>query len=75
MEEVVEVPVVEVSPVRSPSLILPKARRSDRALMRARRDFLLAKQVGVVAIGSEEEVIQSLVGHLIATDPRLYGDP
>lgn len=74
VEEVAEVLVVEVSPDRSLSLILPEARGSDRALTRARRDFLIAKQVGAVPIGSEEETIQSLADHLLATHPRLYSD-
>lgn len=70
VDEVVVQPVVEES-----SLILPEACGSARALTRARRDFLIAKQVGVVPIGPEEEAILSFADHLIATHPRLYGDP
>lgn len=66
---------VEVSQERGPSLILPEARRFDRALTRAQRILLVSKQVRVVPIGSKKESIQSLADHLVANHPKLYGDP
>lgn len=72
-EEVAEIPMVQVWSEEGSPLILPEARGVVGALTRVRRDFLIAKQAGIVIIGSEEEAIQSFADNLIATHPRLYG--
>lgn len=72
-DEVAVSPTIQASP--DSSLILPQARGVVGALTRARRDFLIAKQVGVVAIGYEEEVIQRFSDPLLANHPRLVGVP
>lgn len=55
IDEVAEIPMVEVSLERGSTSILFEARGSIRALTRASTDFLIVKQVGVVPNCSEEE--------------------
>lgn len=49
IEEVVEIPMVEISLDRGSSLILPEACGSARALMKARRVFLIVRQLGAIS--------------------------
>lgn len=72
INEVAEILRVEVLPEKGYSLIHLEARGSDRTLTRARRYFLIFKELGVVPTRSEEEAIQSLANHLITNHPRLY---
>lgn len=74
-EEVADLSVVEASPDKGSSLILPEARGHVGAMTRARRDFLLGKQIGVVPLGTDEDFIQDYADHLFANHPRLYGVP
>lgn len=61
------------SQAKESSLILPEALGSDGVMNRARRNLIIAKHVGVVFNGTDEEAIQSYAKHLIANHPRLYG--
>lgn len=58
-------PVPEVLALDS-SLILPDELKFVSVMTKARRDLIIAKQVGVVFDGTDEEAIESYAIHLVA---------